>query len=401
MSDILLTPGPTPLPPQVREALGRPIIHHRTGTYRAIFKRVLQGMQTVMQTAHPVICLTSSGTGAMEAAVVNLLSPGDEAIVVLGGKFAERWQDLCRVYGMTVIPISVAYGDAVNSSEVAAALKAHPKAQAVFATLCETSTGVVHDLKALAQVTRQSPAVLVVDAISGLVADECLTDAWGIDVVVTGSQKGLMLPPGLAFVSLNARAWALVDQTKTPRFYTDLRLARTALADDDTPFTSAVSLIIALDEALKLILQRGVPQTVQRCAQLAQATRAGMEGLGLSLFAKRPSNGVTAVNVPSGVDGKQLTKLMHDRSHVMVAGGQGDMAGKIFRFAHMGYIGADDILAGLTALEQALTELGAKVPVGEGIRAAKALLASINDQRPSTVHRPPSTEKAKAETRRL
>ena len=385
-SDILLTPGPTPLPPEVREALGRPILHHRTSAYRTIFKRVLQGMQTVMQTAQPVICLTSSSTGAMEAAVVNLLSPGDEAIVILGGKFAERWRDLCRVYGMTVVPIPLAYGEAVDPAQVTTALKAHPKAKAMFATLCETSTGVVHDLKAVAAVTRNSQAVLVVDAISGLVADECLTDAWGIDVVVTGSQKGLMLPPGLAFLSLNARAWALVDQTKTPRFYTDLRLARSALADDDTPFTSAVSLVVALDEALKLILQRGVPQTVQRCALLAQATRAGAEALGLSLFAKRPSNGVTAMHVPAGVDGKQLIKLMYDRSHVMVAGGQGEMAGKIFRFAHMGYIGPDDVLAGLSALEQALTELGSKAPAGEGSRAARAVLGQSAAE--SIVHSP-------------
>ena len=362
MQDILLTPGPTPLPPQVREALGRPIIHHRTSAYRAIFKRVLQGMQTVMQTTQPVICLTSSGTGAMEAAVVNLLSPGEEAIVILGGKFAERWQQLCQIYGITVIPIPVAYGEAVDPARVAAALKAHPEARAVFSTLCETSTGVVHDLKAVAAVTRESPALLVVDAISGLMADECATDAWGIDVIVTGSQKGLMLPPGLAFLSLNARAWTRVDQAKTPRFYADLRLARKALADDDTPFTSAVSLVIALDEALKLILQRGVAQTVQRCASLAQTTRAGVDAFGLTLFAARPSNGVTAVHVPSGVDGKQLVKLMYDRSHVMIAGGQGEMAGKIFRFAHMGYIGPDDVKAGFGALEQALGELGYRVP---------------------------------------
>ena len=372
--DILLTPGPTPLPPQVREALARPIIHHRTAQYRAIFKRTLQGMQTVMQTSKPVLCLTSSGTGAMEAAVVNLLSPGDEAVVVLGGKFAERWQSLCKTYGITVIPIPLAYGDAVDPHQVVAALKSHPNAKAVFATLCETSTGVVHDIQGMAAVTRSSPAVLVIDAISGLLADECRTDAWGVDVVVTGSQKGLMLPPGLAFLSVSERAWALVEQAKTPRSYYDLRLYKKALADDDTPFTSAVSTVIALDEALKLILQRGVSQTIQRCGLLAQATRAGMEALGLSLFAKRPSNGVTAVNVPAGMDGKQLTKLMYDQSKVMVAGGQGEMAGKIFRFAHMGFISPEDVLAGFTALEQALGTLNYRVTPGDGVKAAQALL---------------------------
>ncbi len=371
--DILLTPGPTPLPPQVREALGRTIIHHRTSQYRTIFKRVLQGMQTVMQTKNPVLCLTSSGTGAMEAAVVNLLSPGDEAIVVLGGKFAERWQQLCKAYGITVTTIPIAYGDAVNPADLAAALAAHPKAKAVFSTLCETSTGVVNDIQALAALTRNTSAVLVVDAISGLVADECQTDAWGVDVVVTGSQKGLMLPPGLAFLSLSEKAAALVKQSTSPRYYYDLKLYQKSLADDDTPFTSAVSTVVALDEALKIILNRGVAQTIQHCARMAQATRTGVEAMGLSLFSKRPSNGVTAVNVPAGVDGKQLTKLMYDRSHVMVAGGQGEMAGKIFRFAHMGYISPDDVLAGLSALEQALVELGYKGPAGDGVKAAQAV----------------------------
>ena len=373
--DILLTPGPTPLPPQVREALARPIIHHRTSQYRALFKRTLQGMQTVMQTANPVICFTSSGTGAMEAAVVNLVSPGDEAIVVLGGKFAERWQELCQAYGVTAATVPVAYGDAVNPQDVAAALKTHPKAKAVFATLCETSTGVVHDIQALAAIARNSPAVLVIDAISGLLADECPTDRWGVDVVVTGSQKGLMLPPGLAFMSLSQRAWALVEQAKTPRYYTDLRLYKKALADDDTPFTSSVSLVVALDEALKLVLEMGLPQMIARCAQMATACRAGMAALGLTFFANRPSNGVTAVNVPAGVDGKKLTSLMYERSRVMAAGGQGSMAGKIFRFAHMGYISPDDVLAGLAAVEDALATLGHPAKAGEGVKAARAVFA--------------------------
>ena len=378
-NDILLTPGPTPLPPQVREALGRPIIHHRTSQYRALFKRVLQGMQAAMQTTNAVVCLTSSGTGAMEASVVNLLSPGDEAIVVLGGKFAERWQHLCKAYGIMATTVPVAYGDAADPTQVAAALKAYPNAKAVFATLCETSTGVVHDMQRIAAVTRESRAVLVVDAISGLLADECQTDRWGIDVVVTGSQKGLMLPPGLAFMSLSQRAWALVDQALSPRFYTDLRLYKKALTDDDTPFTSAVSLVIALEEALKIVQQLGLSRRLERCAAMAQATRAGVEALGLTLFAKRPSNGVTAVNVPAGVDGKQLTKIMYDQSHVMVAGGQGEMAGKIFRFAHMGYISPEDILAGLTALESALTALGYKgATAGAGVKAAQAVFGQAS-----------------------
>jgi aspartate aminotransferase-like enzyme len=295
-------------------------------------------------------------------------------VVVLGGKFAERWQSLCKAFGITAAPIQVAYGDVVNPQAVADALQAHPKAKAVFTTLCETSTGVVNDIRAIAAITRKSGAVLVVDAISGLLADDCRTDEWGVDVVVSGSQKGLMLPPGLAFISVNERAAALVEQSKCPRFYTDLRLYKKSIADDDTPFTSAVTTVIALDEAVKLILAEGVPAMVERCATMARATRSAAKALGLSLFSMQPSNGVTAINVPSGVDGKQLVKLMYDKSKVMVAGGQGDMAGKIFRFAHMGYISPDDVLAGVEALESALAELSWKFERGAGVKAAQAAL---------------------------
>ena len=332
-------------------------------------------MQQVMQTSQSVACLTSSGTGAMEAAVVNLLSPGDTAIVVLGGKFAERWQELCKAYGINVVPVEVAYGDAVDPAKVAEALKANSNAKAVFTTLLETSTGVVNDIAAIGTIVKSSAAVLVVDAISGLLAEECRTDAWGVDVLVTGSQKGLMLPPGLAFMSISERAWTLVDRSTSPRYYADLRLYKKALADDDTPFTSAVSLVIAMDEALKLILAESVPKTLARCALMAQATRAAAKALGLELFSKRPGNGVTAIKVPALVDGKQLTKIMYDRSKVMVAGGQGSMAGKIFRFAHMGFISPDDVLAGVAALEGALKELNFNFTAGAGIAAARAVFS--------------------------
>ena len=239
--DVLLTPGPTPLLPQVQEALSRPIIHHRTAQYRALFKRVVQGLQTVFQTKESVVVFTSSGTGAMEAAVCNLLSPGDTAIAILGGKFAERWQELGKAFGITIVPIPVAYGDAVDPQQVKQALAQHPKAKAVFGTLCETSTGVVHDIQAIATIIRGTSAVLVIDGISGLLADECQTDAWGVDVVVSGSQKAMMLPPGLAFMSVSQKAWKLVETSTCPKYYFDLKLYRKALQDDDTPFTSSVS----------------------------------------------------------------------------------------------------------------------------------------------------------------
>jgi len=375
--DYLLTPGPTPLPPQVQEALSRPIIHHRTAQYRALFTRVLQNLQTAMQTTQPVLLFTSSGTGAMEAACCNLLSPGDGAIVILGGKFAERWQTLAQVFGAKVTAVPVAYGEAVDPDDVRKALKHNPDAKVVFSTLCETSTGVVHDLSAIGALVRETPAVLVTDAISGLLADACKTDVWGMDVVVSGSQKGLMLPPGLAVMSLSPKAWKLVEQSKSPRFYFDLRLYRKALEDDDTPFTSSVSLVVALDEALKLLLEDGLERVLQRVALMAQATRAGVEAMGLSLFAKRPSNAVTAVSVPPGVDGKKLTKHLQDRYHVTIAGGQGEMAGKVFRIAHMGYIAPFDLLVAISAVELSLLELGWHGSPGEGLKAAQQVIGNL------------------------
>jgi len=376
--DYLLTPGPTPLLPQVQEALSRPIIHHRTAQYRAVFKRVLQGLQTVIQTKESVVVFTSSGTGAMEAAVCNLLSPGDTAIVVLGGKFAQRWQELCKAFGITAVPVPVAYGGAAEAQQVRQALKGHPQAKAVFGTLCETSTGVVHDIQAIGAAVRETSAVLVVDGISGLLADECQTDAWGVDVLISGSQKALMLPPGLSCMSVSRKAWTLVEAAKCPRYYFDLKLYRKALEDDDTPFTSSVSLVVALDEALKVVLQIGVANVLKSCQTMARASRAGVEAMGLSPFAKRPANAVTAVKVPAGVDGKKLVKHLQDRYRVTLAGGQGEMAGKVFRFAHMGFIGPFDILVGLAAVELSLLELGCSVAPGDGLKAAQAVIGNLN-----------------------
>lgn len=390
----LLTPGPTPLLPQVQEALSRPIIHHRTAQYRALFKRVLQGLQVVFQTKESVVVFTSSGTGAMEAAVCNLLSPGDTAIAILGGKFAERWQELGKAFSITIVPVPVAYGDALDPQQVKQALAKHPQAKAVFGTLCETSTGVAHDIQAVASIVRQTPAALVIDGISGLGADECQTDAWGVDLVVSGSQKALMLPPGLAFMSVSQKAWKLVESATCPRYYFDLKLYRKALQDDDTPFTSSVSLVVALDEALKQMMEMGMPAVIARCQAMAQATRAGVEGMGLSLFAKRPSNAVTAIKVPDGIDGKKLVKLIADRYRVTVAGGQGEMAGKVFRFAHMGYIGPFDILVGLAAVELSLMELGYAGTPGEGLKAAQAVIGNLSRQ-PASQHAGPATAGAR------
>lgn len=353
MDEILLTPGPTPLPSYVREALARPIIHHRTDAYRAIFRRVAVGLPRLFQTAAPVFTLTGSGTAAMEAAVVNLLSPGEEAIVLLGGKFAERWQHLCEAYHIRAVTVPVAYGEAVDPAQVAETLTRYPAAKVILATLTETSTGVVHDLEALGRIAREQDRILVADAISGLGADACRTDAWGVDVVVAASQKGLMLPPGLGFISVNERAWRCVERSRSPRYYNDLRLYREAAAGDDAPFTSAIPLVMALDLVLAKLNEEGLEPVWERTATLAASVRAGAARLGLSVFARRPSNALTAIAVPGA---KRVIEAMHARG-VRVAAGQGELAGKIIRIAHMGHITNSDVQAGLKALGQALAQV--------------------------------------------
>lgn len=368
----LLTPGPTPLPPEVCEAQSRPIIHHRTPQFQAVLKEVTEGLKYVFQTSGDVLMLTSSGTGAMEAAVVNLLSSGDTAITVEGGKFGERWTELCVTYGIKTEVIKVEWGKAVDPKEIEKKLKANPAIKAVFTTLCETSTGVTNDIKAIGEVVKNSDAVLVVDAISGLGAIDLKTDAWSVDVCVSGSQKGLMLPPGLAFVSVSKKAWLKIDSAKTPKYYFDLKVARKAIEKTDTPFTPAISLVIALAEALKLIRADSLENIFSRHSKMAQATQAAMQALGLELFAPgAASDVVTAVKVPQGIDGEKLVKTMRDTYGVTIAGGQSEMKGKIFRIAHMGYIGEFDIILGISCLEKVLQQMGYKFQLGSGIKAAE------------------------------
>ncbi|MDP2043964.1 MAG: alanine--glyoxylate aminotransferase family protein [Candidatus Omnitrophota bacterium] len=368
----LLTPGPTPLPPQVCVAMARPIIHHRTPQFQEILKEASQGLKYVYQTANDVFIISSSGTGAMEAAVMNLLSCGDIALVVHGGKFGERWTEIAKAYGISCEIIDVQWGKAVNPEEIGKRLKANPRIKAVFTTLCETSTGVDNDIEKIAGIVNKSPAILVVDAISGLAAIDLKTDAWGVDVVVSGSQKGLMLPPGLGFISLNPKAWKLVEVSKSPRYYFDLRKAKKAIDKNDTPFTSSITLIIALNEALKMIQQDGLENIFARHRNLADAARAAIKALGLELFApSAASDAVTAVKVPSGIDGEKLVKTMRDGFGVTIAGGQEELKGKIFRIAHMGYIGEFDIITGISCLEKVLAQMGYKFQLGAGIKAAE------------------------------
>ena len=368
----LLTPGPTPLPPEVCEAMARPIIHHRTPQFQEVIKEVHEGLRSIFQTKNDVFMLASSGTGAMEAAVINLCSPADTVIVVDGGKFGERWTEICKAYGINCEVIKVAWGKAVNPSDIEKALKANPKIRAVFTTLCETSTGVVNDMKTIGAIVKNTEAVLVVDAISGLGAIDLKTDEWACDVVVSGSQKGLMLPPGLGFISVSPKAFKLVEFSKCPKYYFDLKKAKKAYDKIDTPFTPVITLIIALKEAIKMMRADGLENVFKRHKKMADATRAAAQALGLELFAPdAASDVVTAVKVPAGIDGEKLVKTMRDTEGVTIAGGQDEMKGKIIRIAHMGYITEFDIITGISCLEKVLAQMGYKFNLGSGAKAAE------------------------------
>jgi len=370
----LLTPGPTPLPPEVCEAMARPIIHHRTPQFQNILKEASEGLKYVYQTKNDVFILASSGTGVMEAAVVNLLSPGDTALTVQGGKFGERWTEICRSYGINAQVMDVERGKAVEPKEIEKRLKAKPKIKAVFTTLCETSTGVANDIEAIGRAVKNTDAVLVVDAISGLGAIDLQTDSWFCDVVVSGSQKGLMLPPGLGFISVSPKAWKLVESSKCPKYYFDLKEAKKAYDKTDTPFTPAITLIIALCEALRMLKEDGLENVFSRHKKMADATQAAVKALGLELFAPTAaSDVVTAVKVPQGIDGEKLVKTMRDIYGVTIAGGQAELKGKVFRIAHMGFIEEFDIIVGISCLEKVLAQMGYKFNLGAGIKAAEEL----------------------------
>ena len=370
----LLTPGPTPIPPEIAQKESLPILHHRTSEFAAIFSEVAEGLKYVFQTKNDVLIMASSGTGAMESAVANLLCPGDVALVATCGNFGERWSKLLEAYGIKPIVINTEWGKAVDPAEIAKALKANPAIKAVYTTHTETSTGVVNDIQALGKIVAETSAVLVVDTISGLVGQELRTDDWKVDVAVSGSQKGLMLAPGLAFVAVSEKAWKLAEAAKLPRFYLDWRKMKKSLATKETPFTPAITLIVSLAEAIKIIKTQGLENIWAECKLLAKASRAGMKAIGLELFGDNPCEVVTSAKVPANVDGGKIVKMLREEFGVSIAGGQGALKGKIIRFAHMGYIGKADILVGFACLEMVLSKLGHKLEKGKAVAAAEEVL---------------------------
>jgi aspartate aminotransferase-like enzyme len=373
----LFAPGPTPIPPEALLTMAHPILHHRTPAYEALLTEVREGLKVLFQTTEEVLLFTASGTGGMEAAVVNTLSPGEKALVIRGGKFGERWGEICQAYGVNFTPIDVPYGKAVDPGLVAAALEKDPQIAVVFSTHSETSTGVLHDIKAIAGVVRKTPALLAVDAITSLGVVDVPMDDWGLDVVVAGSQKALMLPPGLVMVGVSRKAWTVVERSRLPKFYFDFAAEQKHLLKNQSHFTPAISLVVGLRETLRMIRSEGLPNIFRRHERLAAAMRAGITALGLELFAERPSPAVTAVRVPTGLDGGAIMKTLQKRHGVIIAGGQGSMKGKIFRLATMGYADASDVVVALSALERTLAEVGYPVKLGDGIRAAQEVLAAM------------------------
>ncbi|NDY42920.1 alanine--glyoxylate aminotransferase family protein [Dissulfurirhabdus thermomarina] len=372
----LMAPGPVAVAPDVLLKMAEPIIHHRSPQFSAILEEVRGGLKYLFQTRNDVLVLASSGTGGMEASVANLCAPGDTAVVVRGGKFGERWAELCEAYGVRAVNVDVAWGRAVDPADVAAALEAHPEARAVFVQAHETSTGVKHPVEALGELVRPRPeTVLVVDAISALGVYDIRTDDWGLDVVVTGSQKSLGLPPGLAMVSVSEKAWALAERSTQPRYYFDFRRERKALGRRTTAFTPAVSLIIGLERVLARVREVGLPALFAHHRRLAEGTRAGVRALGLSLFPEAPSEAVTVIRAPEGIDGQEVVKLLREEYGITIAGGQAQAKGKIFRISHMGHLDEWDMLVALAAVERALHRLGHPVELGRGVAAAEAWFA--------------------------
>lgn len=371
----LLTPGPTPVPPQVALRMAHPLVHHRTPEFEQLFAEVQEGLRWLLQTANDVLILASSGTGAMEAAVANTCAPGDTAIVVNGGKFGERWLKICHALGVHTVPIEVEWGQAVTPAAVEQALRAHPHARAVLMQASETSTTVLHPVEPIAALTRHSDTLLIVDGITAVGASDIPMDRWGIDILLTGSQKALMLPPGLAFIALSAKAWRCTEHAQVPRFYFDLRRERKEQQKHTTAYTPAISLIYGLHEVLRLLREEGHAHIFARHARLAAATRAAVQALGLQLLAPTaPSPAATGVWLPPTINGSQLLTYMRDRMGVDIAGGQDHLKGKILRISHIGYAGPFDVITAISTLEMALARFGYPVELGRGVRAAEEVL---------------------------
>jgi aspartate aminotransferase-like enzyme len=376
MKQRLFTPGPTPVPEETLLELARPMVYHRTAEFRQLLGEVLEDLQYIFRTKNLIVPLTASGTGAMEAALVNAVPPGSKMICLIAGRFGERWKNLAKAFGIEAVTVQVPFGQVVTPEMLAKTLADHPDAVAVATTLSETSTGAGHDIEGFGKLVAKTPALLLVDAISGLGAMECRTDDWSIDICCTGSQKALMMPPGLSFLSVSDKAWKAIDKNPSPRtFYFDLKKARKNLESNDTPFTPAHTLIRAMRVSLKKIRAQGIENILAAQARNAAAARAAFQALGLKIFPVRPNDALTVGEMPPGLDSTKLLAAMEKRYGLKLANGQDTLKGKIIRLAHMGYIDQFDIIAAISGLELALAEVGHPVEPGKGVAAAQRVFA--------------------------
>lgn len=372
----LVTPGPSMVPAETLLAMAKPVRHHRTAENKALMAEAISLLQQVFFTKNDIAILTSSGTGAMETAVANFLRPGDKAIVLSSGKWGERWAELCQAFQAQLILVTADYGKVVAPQRLHKALAEHPDAVAVFTQLSETSTGVAPDVAAMGEMVKDTQALFVVDGISGVGAVECRTDEWGIDLLAVGSQKALMMPPGLAFLSVSEKARQVMDSKPSPpTYYFDLRKYLAKAAENDTPYTPAHTLIAAQVESLRMLLNKGVEEVWRQAVSMSRAMQAAADALGVRTLAERPAAGLTVFCVPPGVDGAAWPKLLEQKYGVKVAGGQGSLKNKVIRVAHLGYIDPIDVVGIVAALEWSLAELGHSVEIGSAVASATCVLA--------------------------
>lgn len=381
----LMTPGPVPLPQEVLDVLALPMEHHRTPEFVSLFGRVLLNLKKVFLTAEPVLIHTSTGSGGMESAIVNTISPGDKVIAIVSGKFGERWADMAETFGAQVIRLDVPWGEAVRVADVEEALREHPDTKAVLCQACETSTAVLHPIRELAALTRHRETIFMVDAITALGALPIPMDEWGVDVMVAGSQKAFMLPTGLAFIAFSKKAWRHVEAAKCPRFYFDAQKELKANLAGESGFSSAVTHIRALDLVLEIFLSQGLNKVYERIQALSRATLEGAKELGLASFAAMPSPSVSALRLPDGIDGQKVRAEMEKISLVVVMGGQDQLKGKVIRIGHMGAIRDEDLLATLEALAHALNRARPGLITDQMRKKALSLAGEILSATPAVV----------------
>ncbi|MBN1810156.1 MAG: alanine--glyoxylate aminotransferase family protein [Planctomycetes bacterium] len=375
--EYLLTPGPSQVPADVLLKLAEPVYHHRTPRFKEMYKSLTEKLQKVFMSSGDIIIFASSGTGAMEASVVNIVPRGKKALCIAGGKFGERWSEICDAFGIAQVRMDVEWGKAADPKAVADALASDPDIVAVYTTLVETSTGVENPIRDIGAVVAATGAVLVVDGVSGAGACEMRVDDWNVDILVVGSQKALMLPPGLAVLTVSAKARALLDSVDNPpAYYFNLRKAVASAAKTDTPYTPPLTLMEALLVAADALVEEGMENVFARHRKYAEAAVAGLKALGLKVYPERPAAALTAVEAPAGIDAEKIRKIAKDKYGAAIAGGQEQLKGKLLRMAHMGYVGPMDIVIGLAALEMALADMGVDVTPGSGVAAAEAVLRS-------------------------